>query len=370
MWKKKQDEIKKVEDLVKSVDYNDEEYYLIINPTMNCNFKCYYCYESHIKGSKVTESNLEKIKLFINNIINKNENLKTFTIQFFGGEPLLYFDRTILPLMDFAFKKTDESGIKLNINFTTNAYLINDKMIKVFKKYNVNSLQITLDGNRKLHNEVRFVNKSRGSYDEIVLNMKKLVKNNINVTFRINYTEKNLINLDDIFKDFEDLSLDERQKFMLSMNKVWEEKNKELGEQVIEFKKKAEEFGFKLPDSIFSDRVRHSCYADKFNQATINYNGDVFKCNARDFHKENREGVLNKYGIINWNKKQTKRMNSKLKNKSCLECKILPICGGGCSQQALEYSHVDYCVNDYDEKKKNDIVLSMFLSKYLNNISN
>lgn len=364
------DEIENVRELVKAVDYNEEEYYLIINPTMNCNFKCYYCYESNIKGSKVSEQNLEKIKLFIGNTIDSNKKLKLFTIQFFGGEPLLFFERTILPIMQYAHKKAKETGIKLNLNFTTNAYLINDKMIEAFKKYEVNSLQITLDGNRELHNQVRFVNKSRGSYDEIIANMKKLVRNEINVTFRINYTEENLKELEDVFADFEDLTHKERQMLMLSMNRVWEETNQNLGRHVVDFKNKAENFGFNLPDSVFSDRVRHSCYADKLNQATINYNGDVFKCNARDFHKNNREGVLNDLGQIDWNEKQEVRMNAKIKNKSCLECKILPICGGGCSQQAIEYSHVDYCVNDYDEAKKDNIVLSLFLSEYLEKIQN
>ncbi|MFL0094100.1 radical SAM protein [Tenacibaculum maritimum] len=362
------DEIEKVRKLITTIDHNEEEYYLIINPTMNCNFKCYYCYESHIKSSKVSDKNLEKIKRFIGNTIDANKKLKLFTIQFFGGEPLLFFDKTILPIMEYVYQKTKETGVKLNLNFTTNAYLVNDEMIRLFKRYEVNSLQITLDGNREMHNQVRFVNKSRGSYDEIVTNMKKLVKSGIHVTFRINYTEKNLKELHDIFEDFEDLEKEERARLMLSMNKVWEEANENLGEEVVKFKERAEVFGFRLPDAVFSDRVRHSCYADKLNQATINYNGDVFKCNARDFHKDHREGVLTESGHIEWNEKQSIRMNAKLKNSSCLACKILPICGGGCSQQAIEYSHVDYCVNHYDEKKKEDIVRSMFLSKFLEKV--
>ncbi|XKX06945.1 hypothetical protein R8G61_06405 [Tenacibaculum maritimum] len=76
------DEIEKVRKLITTIDHNEEEYYLIINPTMNCNFKCYYCYESHIKSSKVSDKNLEKIKRFIGNTIDTNKKLKLFTIQF------------------------------------------------------------------------------------------------------------------------------------------------------------------------------------------------------------------------------------------------------------------------------------------------
>lgn len=366
--KVKTDEIQKVKELIHTIDYKDDEYYLIINPTMNCNFNCWYCYETHEKQSRVSDTSLDKIKLFISNIIQENKKLKRFTIQFFGGEPLLYFKKTILPIMKFIYQKTKKNNINLSINFTTNGYLINNEMIEHFVKYEVNGLQITFDGNKENHNKVRFVSKSRGSYDKIVENIKKLIKNNINITFRINYTKQNLVGLDKIFNDFKDLSMNERSMMMLSMNKVWEEKSNDLGSQVLLFKDKAKSFGFKLPDSLLSDRVRHSCYADKLNQATINYNGDVYKCNAREFDKKTREGVLNNDGYIEWNEKRDNRMNAKLNNKSCLECKILPICGGGCSQQAIEYEGRDYCVNDYDEAKKDDIVLSMFLSENLENV--
>ncbi len=44
----------------------------------------------------------------------------------------------------------------------------------------------------------------------------------------------------------------------------------------------------------------------------INYNGDVFKCNARDFTSKTRNGVLAD-GAIEWNDTFEQRMNIKLK---------------------------------------------------------
>lgn len=85
------------------------------------------------------------------------------------------------------------------------------------------------------------------------------------------------------------------------MNKVWQEKMKRLGEQVRKMQAKAKEFGMTLPDALLADRVRHSCYADKENEAVINYNGKVYKCNARDFKEDNCEGILDESGNIQWN---------------------------------------------------------------------
>jgi uncharacterized protein len=148
------------------------------------------------------------------------------------------------------------------------------------------------------------------------------------------------------------------------MNKVWQETNDDLVDQVDAFQAQAQAFGFKIPGALEANTVINSCYADKRNQSVINYNGDVYKCNARDFTKERREGVLGD-GQIVWNDKYEQRMHIKLKNKPCLECRILPICGGGCSQKAVESAGRDYCVQDFDEQKKKSIVLGMFLSEKL-----
>jgi uncharacterized protein len=103
------------------------------------------------------------------------------------------------------------------------------------------------------------------------------------------------------------------------------------------------------------------CYGDHRNHATINYNGEVFKCTARDFTNANSEGMLSDNGRIIWNDKFEKRMNIKFKNKPCLECKIMPLCNGGCSQQAIENEGVDYCIYDFDEDKKKKMVIEKFL---------
>ena len=86
----------------------------------------------------------------------------------------------------------------------------------------------------------------------------------------------------------------------------------------------------------------------------------LFKCTARDFKTELKEGDLLDNGIINWNNKYFQRIDSKIKNNPCFTCSILPLCGGGCSQVSLENQDVDYCVKDFDENKKLDIVKNKF----------
>ena len=50
------------------------------------------------------------------------------------------------------------------------------------------------------------------------------------------------------------------------------------------------------------------------------------------------------------------------KNKPCFTCKILPICGGGCSQISMENEGKEYCVKNFDENRKLQLVKNRFLN--------
>ncbi len=356
-------EIEQVKNLIKSID-NDETYYkLIINPTMNCNFKCWYCYEDHIKSSKLKEDILNSVFKLIDNISQKKE-LKVFVLSFFGGEPFLYYNKVIEPIIEHTRNRFDENKTTIQISFTTNGYLMTDEIIRKLVEFKVTDLQITLDGHRDYHDKVRYVSKSKGSYDEIISNIKKLTLNGLPVTMRINYTSDNFKSVQDIIHDFDDLAPSAKKLILVSLHRVWQDEYTNLGKEIESLMQDFKHAQFTINDSAYADTVRHSCYADKKNQATINYNGEVFKCTARDFTTDTKEGILNENGVIEWNENYDFRMDVKLKNPPCHSCSILPICGGGCSQHALENlkKGQDYCVYNFDENRKKNLVRSIFLN--------
>ena len=80
----------------KYLRYGKDYARITILPTINCNFKCWYCYESHIE-SVMTQENMNAVLEFCKNTIVKNR-VSTFHLDWFGGEPLLYFDEIIYPL--------------------------------------------------------------------------------------------------------------------------------------------------------------------------------------------------------------------------------------------------------------------------------
>jgi uncharacterized protein len=360
---KNRDEPNAIKEVQKRIDLKDDRIYqLTINPTMNCNFKCWYCYEDHLKGSKMTPDTLKNLKAFIKNIVCSMPNLKSFHISWFGGEPLLFFKTVIKPIMNFTNDLFINSDIRLETDFTTNGFLINDDMIKEFGCYKINNFQITLDGHREFHNNVRFVNEKRGSYDDIVNNILKLCRHGFPVTLRINFTKLNLDSVEFIVGDIESLEPEYRKKMSITFHKVWQEEDLNLGNKVKQLIFFFRERGFNVADGDVPNNLWNSCYADKKNQATINYNGEVYKCTARKFLSEAKEGDLQDDGTIAWNEKYYKRLDSKFKNKPCLSCSILPICNGGCSQLAIENEGKDYCVYGFDEGRKKEVVLSHYLN--------
>lgn len=346
--------------LMQEINNDPKSYRLIINPTTSCNFSCWYCYESHSKTSKMSEETIRNVCRYIEKIVSRPE-LKHFQLSFFGGEPLMYYSDVMLPIADFAHKSAIQHDKDFAIDITSNGYLFNTDRFKKLLKLGLKSCQITLDGSKELHDKTRFPFNNTGSYSNIINNIHIAVRLGINIVLRINYTKKNLTDLELILKDFEDLSIKERDMITLSMNKVWQETANDLKYDVNKFTEAANEFGFQMPDALLADRVRNPCYADKINEAVINYDGKVYKCNARDFTDDRHEGILNCEGNIIWNKLYHKRNKTRNINQICKTCSIFPICGGGCSQFALENSGKDYCIG---KDESNEIITQMFLSKY------
>ena len=359
-------------DVIKNIsfetDFNDENYELTINPTMNCNFKCWYCYETHIKDSKMTsETYLRIIKLVENILEEKQDKLKKFKISWFGGEPLLYFEKTVLPILKEVYPRMLKNNIDFTSSFTTNGLLINKELLEKCRNYGVSSFQITLDGHRDRHNQVRFISKTKGSYDEIINNIKLCLQYNFFVNVRINISEETIKDLSEIIKDFKNISEINKEFLIFSFHEVWQEE-KNLTVDISNIVDEYRSYGF---NSTYRGEqtasIKSSCYADKINHATINYNGEVFKCTARDFDSNSKEGILEIDGSISWNDKFQKRIyDTRFQNKPCLECKILPICNGGCSQHRLENIGIDYCVHNFDEDSKLTIIKEKFYTRLAN----
>jgi len=319
--------------------FSDRHHRLIILPTLNCNFSCWYCYETHPKAMMSSET-ICNIIAYIKNLIYERR-ISSLHLDWFGGEPLLGFDKIIKPIAAEAKKMCWEKEVTFWMTMTTNGFLIKESMIPFFKEYNLNSFQITLDGNEDQHNKVRYYGKQKkGSYATIVNNINLLAQNNIEVQLRINYTRDKLDTISDIIPFFHQ---NVRHNILLALAQVWQEKKDNPMNDGIWLLKKEKEIknifykeGFKESNRKFGFDHTYSCYADSMTSAAINYDGRVFKCTTSDFENSQEDGLLTEKGI-SWdeNRIASRLAKATFDKKLCLKCKYLPVCTGGCSTHPL-----------------------------------
>lgn len=336
-------------------DTDPEEIKLTVNPTLQCNLRCWYCYEDHTGLSKVSAETLSAIKNLIDNILSR-PTMKKLILDFFGGEPLLYFDSCMKPLVEYAVASAVEKGKQIGVAMTTNGTLLTPKILDTLKQVpGPVSMQITLDGDRDRHNKIRFFESGKGTFDIIVGNIKRALSYGYHVSVRYNYTSQNFGSYRGLLPEFENLNDDMKGRLDFSFHKVWQETQSDDVEQhILETKSNysASGFGVNLPVTLGAG----ICYADRTHNLVINHNGLVYRCTARDFTPENAEGELLADGHIAWNDRFFRREQVKFGSETCQTCTIFPMCHNGCSQDKLEQedSHGN-CPRGYSEQLKEEL---------------
>jgi uncharacterized protein len=140
---------------------------LTICPTLACNFRCAYCFEpGQKKGATMTDETEGALIRFI----RKYKHIRYLDISWFGGEPLLEFDR-ICSLTS----KFEDLGIPFNATLITNGYLLDKKKIDRFNDLKITSIQVTLDGPKEVHNTRRILKGGKPTYDRIIGNVATLL---------------------------------------------------------------------------------------------------------------------------------------------------------------------------------------------------
>ena len=345
---------------------NDPSYFgMIINPTLGCNLRCWYCYEEHEKKNIMDAKVVNSICRLIDKKVILPQ-MRNLNVSFFGGEPLLGFNNVVLPILSFAAYKCKEHGLNLNSNFTTNGVLLTDTVLTKLEQVGLTkpaTFQISLDGNRNYHNHSRIGANHEPTYDVIIKNIIEAASRQHTVSVRLNYTAGNAQTFVDVLDDFCKLPTETKNLIIFNFQQIWQDQTNNIHERIEKLKELFRNEHFVVESDHLNHR--HSCYADKENNVVINSDGNIFKCTARDFIPRNREGYLSEEGEIIWNDSFEKRMSVKYSNSACLKCKVLPICNGGCSQSKLEKMQYDSCYRNMDEREKDELIIRCLKDRIL-----
>ena len=108
-----EDEGQKTFERWEAVDSDPTHFSIIVNPTLDCNLRCWYCYEEHRHGATMTPETLQALCRLVDQTVERPE-LKTLSVSFFGGEPLLPFRKVVLPLLQHAAARCAvETGLNM-----------------------------------------------------------------------------------------------------------------------------------------------------------------------------------------------------------------------------------------------------------------
>jgi radical SAM protein with 4Fe4S-binding SPASM domain len=149
----------------------------VVNVTTKCNLCCKYCFAESCptKGEDMSE---EVVKATVDQMLSMPE-VKKITFEFQGGEPLLN-----LPAIETCIKYANEQAPKhgkiVAYRIESNGTLINDEVVLLLKKYNV-EIGISLDGPEELTDQARIYPDGRGAFKDIWRGIEILRKNGLDV---------------------------------------------------------------------------------------------------------------------------------------------------------------------------------------------
>lgn len=355
-------------DLVRKKSLNARQaknYFLIILPTLNCNFKCWYCIQDHVV-SVMGDETMERIKRHIVHMI-QDEGISSLHISWFGGEPFMFYRKVIKPLSLFAMSECDKAGIPFKNSATTNGYFIDEEVSGELSNLRFMDFQITLDGCQAYHDKVKFMDKCPSAFLRVLSNINRFLGDNpeIRLYLRINYTHETLT--PDIVREVADMiSSEYRHRVIITVRKVWQEDVKKSFAKILDnILDQFEKEGF-LVERWNVNAAYTSCYVNKKYYNAINFNGNVVKCTAcNDLYERDAKGILGEDGSIVWNDDfDTKCSQATFEVEECLKCKFLPVCMGPCPRNYL--SGRTQCKYDYGDTSISHDILMSLRDAYLN----
>ncbi len=316
--------------------FDNTELVLTIAPTLACNFRCPYCYETS-RSKTIDTKGIHAIVDFVIERYKEN-NFKKLKVNWYGGEPLLAINE-IEEISKLLIEFSEKNNIEYTARMVTNGSLINENIIEILKSIKVKDIQITIDGLKENHDKRRISKDGKSTFDLIISNTKKAIKSGITVGIRMNTDEVNKDDYSKLVKIFEndkevyvymghlrqydnnlrklEYNFFSKERFSNLEYENFEKMNRSIEdlENILECKK------------IF-------CSATIDNNFIIDEKCNVYKC-WNDIGNDNRI-------IFNLMEKPEKREINKIElmkymgwnpfnQKECQKCKVFPICAGGCA---------------------------------------
>lgn len=336
----------------------------VIAPTMACQAKCVYCFQSGIdRNDHMSAETAEEVIRYVTSEVTKM-NAPKVIVTFFGGEPLLQVER-ILQIGQGLKMWCEQYNIEYHSELITNGILLNkDLALDLQQRINLYFAQITLDGRREAYAAIKGIDK----YDTVVKNIKN-VCDFIKIIVRLNVTRSNTSEIKHLLEEFLiGEQLDGKLKITLARVQDYYGCNFNEAECLTpsEFAQFRSEV-YQNPNHRYQSILKRDllpeirrCYCGMENcmTSTIGPKGELYKC-EHYFGVEDQiigtiwegryynEAELSFYGDL---------------DPKCLSarCPILPTCVGGCQSERVQFGVPKDCesrINEFIQNLKTYINL-------------
>jgi uncharacterized protein len=318
--------------------------------TLNCDCQCQYCYQGPRKFAKtsMTPATATGIVKFVGNQL-KQKPIKTLIVGLYGGEPLL-MPEVGNTIVEGVSRLTAGKNIHVEYSLTTNG----NRLVDLYDQPLVNkstAVHLTLDGNRKIHNSVRFTADGRPTYERVMAGLEKLVAANKKITVRIHSNRLNIKQLKEVLDDLLAAGLKPESKatiYLMPITKPCAGRDKGCGEEDTQATRAQLAHTAKLlanlpshPLACLFSRQFHSpvvplpiramvCEYEHISTYTVNWNGKIMICPTLGGSRRIL-GELTSRGTITRNARCREfDQDARHKNSACRDCAYLPVCGGPC----------------------------------------
>lgn len=348
-------------------------------PTYDCNLRCAYCFQDHMRTDSRFSHLLRRMSpAMVDRIFKAMPGIETLhgipeetetqvEIGFFGGEPLLADNRSIVEyIIERARQRGSARFWAISNGTELEAYedLLSPELL--------GSIQITLDGPPRQHDARRIYPDGGGSWEKISANVQRCLDRGVQISIRTNVDRTNLGNLADLAAEILRHGWDRFPHFGTQVAPIRSSNEKTDARETLntwELDQLLTELRISHPQTKILGRVDDTLrsQADHVfrNQGIPTFKssfcaahtgmyifdpfGDIYACWEKTGDQRIRMGYVDEQGDARFafDLQALWRNRTVTSNPVCLRCRYNVFCGGGCAVLATD-SHGDFYRNYCD----------------------
>jgi uncharacterized protein len=311
--------------------------------TRKCNLGCNYCYQD--KELADPRANMGRIVAHLRSQVEPGGSLM---VTWFGGEPLLRLS-LIRELTDEIRPYCREVGASYTATISSNGVLLDEERVQTLLDLDVKFYQITLDGPPDIQEKRRPSLNRKPTYDTIVANVGHLLEGGARVNIKVVIDRENWQRVPELFRDLArrgllhrlQLAIQETEgKFAAATYDPCFGSFEEYTAAKMELFRVLYELGYPIAEPTQKGEF---CAATSPYSTIIDMSGAAFRCATEPANEVGSVGEDGKVQLTRPDYEQLFTTREGISDPLCRSCKVLPICGGGCTLAAEKMARRGRC---------------------------